>query len=64
MKVHEMKDELEKISKVVPQLRQELDEAYTSHVSKKSKIKLLWKQYETRHKELRECGEYPNLNLI
>ena len=63
MKVHEMKNELEKISKMVPQLRQELDEAYTGHESKKSKIKLLWKQYEARHKELRESREYENLNL-
>jgi hypothetical protein len=63
MKVHEMKDELEKISKVVPKLRQELDHAYTSHEGKKSKIKLLWKQYESRHKEMRESRDYKNLNL-
>ncbi len=63
MKVHEMKEELEKISKVVPELRKELDGVYTGHESKKSKIKLLWKQYEARHKELRDSIEHKNLNL-
>ena len=41
MKVHEMKEELEKVAKVVPELRQELDEAYNSETGKKSRIKLL-----------------------
>lgn len=63
MKVHEMKNELEKMAKVVPELRQDLDAAYVSSEGKKSKIKLLWKQYESRHKELRESPEFKNLNL-
>ncbi len=63
MKVHEMKEELEKLAKVVPELRQELDSAYTHDSGKKSQIKLLWKQYEDRHKELRSSREYKNLNL-
>lgn len=63
MKVYEMKNELEKVAKVIPELRKELDDAYLSHEGKKSKIKLLWKQYEQKHKELRETKEYRNLNL-
>lgn len=63
MKVHEMKAELEKVAKVIPELRHELDEAYRSEESKKSRIKLLWKQYERRHKEMRDSAEYKNLNL-
>jgi hypothetical protein len=63
MKVHEMKDELEKVAKVIPELRQELNEAYTTEVGKKSKIKLLWKQYESKHKEMRDSRDYKHLNL-
>ena len=63
MKVHEMKDELEKMAKVVPELRHDLDAAYVSSGGKKSKIKLLWKQYEHRHKELKGLADYKNLNL-
>ena len=63
MKVHEMKDELEKMAKVVPELRQNLDAAYGSSEGKKSRIKLLWKQYEDRHRELKGQAEYKNLNL-
>jgi len=63
MKVHEMKGELEKVAKVIPELRQELDEAYMTEAGKKSKIKLLWKQYESRHKELRDSKAYKNLDL-
>ncbi|HXH74260.1 MAG TPA: hypothetical protein VNJ08_04800 [Bacteriovoracaceae bacterium] len=63
MKVFELKEELEKIAKVVPELRQELDEAYSSDKGKKTKIKMLWKQYEAKHKELRESREYKNLDL-
>lgn len=63
MKVHQMKDELEKVAKVVPELRHELDDAYRTEAGKKSKIKMLWKQYEDRHKELRDSRAYKNLNL-
>ena len=63
MKVYEMKDELEKVAKVIPELRHQLNEAYKSDEGKKSKIKLLWKQYEDKHKEMRESKEYRNLNL-
>jgi hypothetical protein len=63
MKVHEIKNELEKISKVIPELRGELDQAYTSDSGKKSKIKLLWKQYEDRHRDLKNSREYKNLDL-
>jgi hypothetical protein len=63
MKINEMKEELEKVSKVIPQLRQELDKAYQSETGKKGKIKLLWKQYQAKHKELRGSNEYKNLNL-
>lgn len=63
MKIYQMKEELEKIAKVIPKLRKELDEAYLSEAGKKSKIKLLWKQYESRHHELRDLKEYKNLNL-
>ena len=63
MKVHEMKEELEKVAKVVPALRQELDEAYNSETGKKSRIKLLWKQYELKHHQMRESKEFKNLNL-
>jgi hypothetical protein len=63
MKVFEMKNELEKVAKVIPELREELDEVYVSPTGKKTRIKLLWKQYESKHKELRESKEYKNLNL-
>ncbi len=63
MKVHQMKDELEKIAKVVPELRKELDQAYGTETGKKTKIKLLWKQYETRHRELRDDRQFRHLNL-
>lgn len=63
MKVHEMKEELEKVAKVIPDLRHELDEAYKTEAGKKSRIKLLWKQYEDHHRSMRESREYKNLNL-
>ena len=63
MKVFEMKNELEKVSKVLPELRQKLDEAYGSETGKKSHLKLLWKQYADRHKDLRNSQEYRHLNL-
>ena len=64
MKIHEMKEELEKVSKVIPELRQELDQAYTSDSGKKSKIKLLWRQYESKHKELAASQEFKHLNFL
>ena len=63
MKVHEMKEELEKVAKVVPELRHELDEAYVAEAGRKSKIKLLWKQWQSKHREMRDSREYRNLNL-
>lgn len=63
MKTHEIKTELEKMAKVVPELRHDLDEAYSSDTGKKSKIKLLWRQWEAKHKEMRESREHKNLNL-
>ena len=58
MKVTEMKTELEKVSKFIPELRKELDEAYHLETGKKSKIKLLWKQYSDRYKEISETSEF------
>jgi hypothetical protein len=58
-----MKNELEKVAKVVPDLREKLDDAYVSEGGKKSKLKLLWKEYEAKHKELRDSREHKNLNL-
>lgn len=63
MKVYDIKNELEKVAKVVPELRGKLDEAYSSDTSKKSKIKLLWKEYEAKHNEMRDMKEYKNLDL-
>lgn len=63
MKIFEIKSELEKVAKAVPELREKLDDVYTSETSKKSKIKLLWKEYENKHKEMRDMREYKNLDL-
>ena len=63
MKIHEMKEELEKVAKVIPELRDELNEAYLTDTGKKRKLKLLWKQYEKKHQEMRDSAEYRNLNL-
>ncbi|MFP5384764.1 MAG: hypothetical protein ACLGHN_01705 [Bacteriovoracia bacterium] len=63
MKVNEIKEELEKISKVIPELRKDLDEAYSMETGKKSRIKLLWKEYEGRHKEIKNSRAYKNLDL-
>lgn len=63
MKFYEMKEELEKVAKIIPELREELDKAYHSDTGKKSKIKLLWKQYEARHHEMRDSKDFKNLNL-
>ncbi|MFL5784739.1 MAG: hypothetical protein ACJ76H_09035 [Bacteriovoracaceae bacterium] len=61
MKVNEIKDELEKVSKVIPELRKELDDAYHLDSGKKSRIKLLWKEYEPRVKEMKMSKEYRDL---
>lgn len=63
MKIHEMKTELEKVAKFEPDLRHELDEAYKSSEGKKSKIKLLWKQYRNKHDEMRDSKRFENLHL-
>jgi hypothetical protein len=61
MKVNEMKNELEKVSRVIPELRKELDDAYQMDSGKKSRIKLLWREYEDRVKEMRSSREYREL---
>lgn len=61
MKVTEMKTELEKVSRVIPELRKELDEVYQMDSGKKSRLKLLWKEYEGRVKEMRSSKEYRDL---
>ena len=58
MKVNEMKNELEKVSKIIPEIRKELDDVYHLDTGKKSRIKLLWKEYEDKVKELRNSREY------
>jgi hypothetical protein len=63
MKVHEIKDELEKMAKVTPELRKELDQAYISESGKKTRLKYLWKQYEARHKQLSDSKDYKDLQL-
>lgn len=62
MKVAEIKSELEKVSKVIPELRKDLDEAYSADSGKKSRIKLLWKEYEDRYKEVRNSRVYRTLS--
>lgn len=61
MKVTEIKSELEKVSKVIPELRKDLDEAYTLDAGKKSRIKLLWREYQDRYKEIRNSKIYNTL---
>ncbi len=61
MKVNEMKDELEKIAKIIPELRKELDDVYHMATGKKSRMKLLWKEYEGKAKELRASREYRDI---
>ncbi len=63
MKAHEMKNELEKVAKIVPELRRELDQTYSEDTGRKTKLKLLWKQYESKHRELRDDRQYGYLNL-
>jgi hypothetical protein len=62
MKVSEIKMELEKVSKVIPELRKDLDEVYTGGPGKKSRIKLLWKEYEDRYKEILNSRIYRTLS--
>ncbi len=61
MKVNEMKTELEKVSRIIPELRKELDDAYHMGSGKKSRLKLIWKEYEGKVKELRESREYRDI---
>lgn len=61
MHVDEVKKELEKVSKVIPELRKDLDEAYRLEHGKKSRIKLLWREYQDRYKEVINSPEFRNL---
>ncbi len=61
MRVNEMKDELEKVSKVLPKLRRELDEVYQMESGRKSRLKLLWREYETKVREMKSSKEYRDL---
>jgi hypothetical protein len=61
MKVNEIKAELEKVSKVIPELRKDLDQAYALDTGKKSRIKLIWKEYEDQYKEIRNSKVYKTL---
>lgn len=61
MNLHEVKDELEKVAKFIPELRKDLDEAYKLDHGKKSRIKLLWKEYHDEYKKIRDSAVYKNL---
>lgn len=61
MKVNEMKNELEKVSKVLPELRKELDEVYHMETGKKSRLKLLWKEYESKVNEMKSSREFRDI---
>ena len=61
MKVNEMKNELEKVSKVLPELRKELDEVYHMESGKKSRLKLLWKEYESKVNEMKSSREFRDI---
>lgn len=61
MKVVEIKAELEKVSKIIPELRKDLNEAYVAGQGKKSRMKLLWKQYEDQYREIRNSPLYKSL---
>ncbi len=61
MKVTEMKNELEKVSRVIPELRKELDDVYHMDSGKKSRLKLLWKEYEDRVKEMKNSREFRDI---
>jgi hypothetical protein len=61
MKYNEIKSELEKVSKIIPELRQDLDKAYHMDSGKKRQIKLLWKQYEAKYNEIKNSAAYKTL---
>ena len=61
MRSSEIKSELEKIAKVIPELRHDLDETYMSGQGKKSKLKQLWRNYEDRYKEIKNSRLYKTL---
>lgn len=61
MKVTDIKSELEKASRFIPELRKDLDEAYQLDAGKKSKIKLLWREYSDRYNEIKDKPEFRNL---
>lgn len=62
MKVSEIKSELEKVSKLLPDLREDLNKAYhMSGSEKKRQIKLLWKEYADRYKEVMSSKASKNL---
>lgn len=61
MKIDEIKTELEKVSKFIPELRQDLDQVYASGPGKKSRIKELWKNYGERYKEIKNSKLGKNL---
>lgn len=61
MNVAEIKKELEKVSKVIPELREDLNKAYSMDSGKKRQIKLLWKEYADQYKEVRNSKVYGTL---
>lgn len=62
MKVTEIKSELEKVSKVIPELRKDLDKVYAMDSGKKSRIKLLWREYEKQYNEIKNSKIYKTLH--
>lgn len=61
MRASEIKTELEKIAKVIPELRNELDETYMSGPGKKSRLKQIWRTYEERYKAIKNSRLYKTL---
>ena len=61
MKVNQMKSELEKVAKVLPDVRRQLDQIYHLEAGKKGRIKLLWKEYEPQVKELKSTKEFRDI---
>jgi hypothetical protein len=61
MKTSEIKSELEKIAKVIPELRHDLDATYVSGPGKKSRLKQIWRNYEDRYKEIKNSRLYKTL---
>lgn len=61
MNVHNVKNELEKASRFIPELRERLDEAYKLDHGKKSRIKLLWREFQDRYKEVSQTPEFRKL---